>query len=153
HEAHLRAQLHLLFAQEGNLADQLIAHRDDSLGGNGTVLRAAEAQHVDMCRKVCELAAEMRGSVSEPRPVQVQVQPFSPAELAQSAQLIERVAGSDLGHLSNLDNLGLRTVFVTSITQPGTDQLRGELAVDRRDGHDFVPEIALRGTALIDIEM
>src|SRR5262249_47834499 len=25
--------------------------------------------------------------------------------------------------------------------------------VDRRDGHDLVPEVALRGTALIDIEM
>src|SRR5262249_59579754 len=97
---------------------------------------------VDLGREVTEIAAEVRGSVRQPGPIQVQIQPFGPAKLAESAELIKRIAGSEFGHLSNLYDLCLRTVFVTSPGQPGPDQFRGELPIDLRARHALVPEIA-----------
>src|SRR5215472_3945291 len=118
HEAHLRAQLHLLLAQERNVSKEIVPHHDHRLCRDGTVLGPAEAEHIGVSRKISEFAAEVRSCVRESRAVHIEVQTFSPAELGQQPQVRERVTGADLSYLGNLDDPRLRSVLVAPSGKP-----------------------------------
>ena len=67
--------------------------------------------------------------------------------------LLHRVERAELGRLGDRDGARLRAVHVAEAPGLGVDEVRGQLAVRRRDGPQLDPRAVLGCTALVDVDM
>jgi len=101
HEAHFRTQLPGTLAAEGQRIGDILAKRDNRIDPESAVLRRAERQQID-AGLPCHLGgrATQRGErIGEAGAVHMEREAGRSADLADRADLVERVDRSDLRRL------------------------------------------------------
>ena len=153
---HLRGELHPLLARvREDLGRRVRAREDDCLAEHHPVLRPAEAADVDpgLDQHRPQVDAERRDGVRDPRAVDVEEQAMRAGALAEHAQFVDRVDGSDLGRLRDRDRGRLDVVRIADAVQLPEHVGRRELPVLDRDVDQLAAREALEGAALVDVEM
>src|SRR5215469_4251075 len=95
----------------------------------------------------------MSGGVGDPCAVDGGEHVVVLGEGPELTQLVQRVAGAELGRLGELNDARLHAMLIAAASQPGCYQLGSQLAVRGRYREQLAPEYALCRSALVDIQV